>query len=169
MKFNFSLQAVLDQRMAQEERMQRDYNQTMAQISAVRRGMHEIEDDITHWEEQVRSDQANMGFNQRGLFENWIDVQHDELKKMQQQLEQMMKIAEKERQLLIKAMQARTLMEKLREREYKLFREEADKAEGRMFDEFAVRDFAEQRRRKTDQAGRQDAANSAYHTERNSQ
>ncbi len=169
MKFNFSLQAVLDQRLAQEERMQRDYNQTMAQISAVKRGMHEIEDDIAHWESQVRNEQAGMAFNQRGLFENWIDVQHDELKKMQEQLERMMKIAEKERQLLIKAMQARTLMEKLRDREYKLFREEADKAEGRMFDEFAVREFAEQRRRKNDQGGGEDAENSAYQSERNSQ
>lgn len=169
MKFNFSLQAVLDQRLAQEERMQRDYNQTMAQIGAVKRGMHEIEDDIAHWESQVRNDQMNMGFEKRGLFENWIDVQHDELKQMREQLERMAKIAEKERQLLIKAMQARTLMEKLRDREYKLFREEADKAEGRMFDEFAVRDFAEQRRRKNEQAGQQQAENSAYHTERNSQ
>lgn len=168
MKFNFSLQAVLDQRLAQEERMQRDYNQTMAQIGAVKRGMHEIEDDISHWENQVRGDQANMAFDKRGLFENWIDVQHDELGKMREQLERMMKIAEKERQLLIKAMQARTLMEKLRDREYKLFREDADKAEGRMFDEFAVRDFAEQRRRKSDQDKQNNTENSAYHTERNS-
>ncbi|MEN6625620.1 MAG: flagellar export protein FliJ [Candidatus Sumerlaeia bacterium] len=168
MKFNFSLQAVLDQRLAQEERMQRDYNQTMAQISAIKRGIHEIEYDIDRWMEQVQANQAAMGFNKRGLFENWIDVQNDELKKMQEQLERMKKIADKERQLLIKAMQARTLMEKLRDRELRLFHEEADRAEARMFDEFAVREFAEQRKRRESETETHGAENSAYQGERNS-
>ncbi|MCE5228663.1 flagellar export protein FliJ [bacterium] len=164
MKFNFSLQAVLDQRLAQEERMQRDYNQTMAQISAVRHRMKDVEDDIARWQVEVRGEQMRMGFGKRGLYENWIDVQNDELKQLQGQLDRMMQIAEKERQLLIKAMQARTLMEKLREREFKLFREDADRAEARMFDEFAVRDFAEQRKHKKED----EAENSAYLGERNS-
>ncbi len=146
MKFNFTLQAVLEQRLAQEERMQRDYSQTVARIAALRRGLAEIQSDIEHWRGQIRADQTSMGWERRGIYENWIEARQEEAAQLAAQIERMTAIAERERMMLIKAMQARMLIEKLREREHQLFCQERDRVEAREFDEFGVRQFSQQLR-----------------------
>lgn len=164
MAFKFTLQAVLEQRLANEERLQRDYSQTLARIADLKRGVQELERDRARWIDQARERQATLAPERRALYEDWIASRGIEIEGIERQIARMNQIAEQERRRLIRAMQERTMMERLRDREQEEFRREHERAEQRRFDEFGVRGFLEQRQ-KSDEA---QAEKSASPRERNS-
>ena len=151
MGFNFSLQAVLDHRHTQEEQRQREFSEAQAKVQTVMRQQVEIRQDIARRNEQIRSrQQTGLSFAHRELYENWIGAQEAQWHRLEQEREELEKVAETKRQALVKAVQARTVMENLRDQEQAQWLQEEKRAEMRLFNEIAVREFNEQRRREKD-------------------
>lgn len=141
MAFKFSLQPVLQQRLAQEEKRQREYGEAQSKAEAARERRRQVLENIDRWAGEVRRGQATLDFARRDLIERWITAQNERLELMEEEIAMLAAQAEQCRARLVKAMQDRTIMEKLRERERTEWRQEEDRAERRFFDELAVRDF----------------------------
>lgn len=125
-----------------EEKSQREYGEALGRFEAVRRRRQEIDEDIARCAEQVHQGQMRgFGFREREIFERWIEAQRQLARQLQDELQRLAIEVEQRRQLLIKAMQDRTIMERLREREMAAYRQEEARIELRLFDEIAVRDY----------------------------
>lgn len=147
MRFRFSLQPVLEQRMTVEELRQRLFAQAQAAVEEVRREMRAIDQDILARKDQVQQGQlGGMHFAMRRMIEDWIDAQTARRGTLTVKVHELEAKAEQERQQLVKAAQARIALEKLREQELKAWRLEEARAEMKQFDEIAVRNAAMERR-----------------------
>jgi flagellar export protein FliJ len=154
MAFRFSLQPVLDQRLAQEEQAQRQYARALAWLEGLRRRRQEIENEIKSCRQQISLGQRRgMDLARRDLYERWIEHQHDQIRILEKRIEAAAQAAEQERRLLVQATQKRTIMEKLYEREQADWRRDQQRSEIKTFNEFAVRDWAAQKRRRKDRTG----------------
>lgn len=150
MAFKFSLQPVLEQRLAIEDKRQREYGEAQAKVEAARARQRQAQAEIERWIGEVRRQLGVMPFAQREMIERWIADQHDRLELLGEEIKMLGQQAEQCRLKLVKAAQDRTVMEKLRESEIKAWRQEEDRAERRFFDELAVRDFIDQKNREKD-------------------
>lgn len=151
MGFEFTLQAVLDHRLTLEEQAQRHYSEAQARVEAAQAEKKEIEADIRARFEQIREHQRRgAGLAWRQLIEQWIDNQRLAIHQLENRIEDLKKEVEKRRQALIKAMQAREVLEQLREQEFEVYRYEEARMEMKLFDEIAVRNYLEERNREKD-------------------
>lgn len=148
MGFKFSLQTVLEHRQTLEEQAQREYSESLARLEATRRRRTEVEADIARCVSNVRIRQArSVNFAERELYERWIGELEIQVGRLQDEIQKQSVEVEKLRLKLVKAVQDRTVMEKLREKELAAFRIEENRAELKQFDDIAVRDFAKARLR----------------------
>ena len=142
MAFRFTLQAVLDHRRTQEEQVQRAYGQAQSQVEAARRERRQVQQDMAMRMEEVhRRQPGEAGFSWRALYENWIEELRRQARRIEQEIVTLEEHAEQWRAKLVKAMQARMIMEKLREKELRAYRLEQARAERRLFDEIAARNY----------------------------
>lgn len=145
--FRFSLQPVLDQRIAQEELRQREHQEIQAVMDRLRQEQEAIEADIERQGESIREQLGRgMTFQIRGLYESWIDFQKQEVRRVGREMDALRDELEKRRLRLVEAARARTLIEKLRDKEEKAWRIEQDRLERIAFDELGSRQFSERRR-----------------------
>jgi flagellar export protein FliJ len=91
-----------------------------------------------------------MAFARREMIERWIGAQEGRLELIDEEIRMLAQQAEQCRQRLVKAVQDRTIMEKLREQERMGWLLEQERAERRFFDELAVRDFIDQQHQEKD-------------------
>lgn len=150
MPFKFTLQPVLQQRVATEEKRQREYGDAQAKVESARERRRCVVEDISRWGDVVRRTQGAMDYARRELIERWITAQEERIELLDAEIEMLAAQAEQCRLRLVKAVQDRTMMEKLREREHADWRIEEDRAERRFFDEIAVRDFIDQKNQEKD-------------------
>lgn len=150
MGFKFSLQPVLEQRQAQEEKRQREYSEAQAKAEAARERLEQVKRDIARWDAEIRAGLGTMPFARREMIERWIGSQEERLELMDEEIRMLEQAAEQCRLRLVKAVQDRTVMEKLREKEMAAWRMEEARAERGFFDELAVRDFIDQRNQEKD-------------------
>ena len=142
MGFKFTLQAVREHRQTVEEKLQREYSEALGQLEAIRQQQRDVETDISRCIAEVRRKQAcGLNFAEWGIYEHWIDEQHEQVERLLGKAEQMAKEVEVRRLKLVKAVQDRTIMDKLRSSELKAYRKEEGRVELRLFDEIAVRDY----------------------------
>lgn len=150
MAFKFSLQPVLEQRLAQEEKRQREYGEAQSRVEAARQRRRQVEDDIARWTAEIRREMITMPYPRREMIERWISEQLGRLELIDEEIRMLAAQAEQCRQRLVTAVQERTMMEKLQERELAEWRIEEARAERRFFDELAVRDFIDQKNAEKD-------------------
>lgn len=147
MGFRFSLQPVLNHRKLLEERAQRDFSLARQRVEELRNMKQGLEEDVANRGAQIRRAMlAGIGFAERSLWENWIRAQRAEALRLAREIDEAQRLADEKRARLVHAMQQRTVLDRLRERELADWRREQDRAERRDFDEIAVRDYAEQMR-----------------------
>jgi flagellar export protein FliJ len=148
MGFKFSLQAVLNQREANEERCQREYSMALAQLETLRRRRVQIDEEIEHCRDRIaRGQRDGMDWDHRRLIEQWIDHQKEEGLRVDRLCEEANENVERKRRQLTEANQQTRIMEKLREREYGDWRLGERRAEAKAFDEFAMRRHDQRKRR----------------------
>ena len=147
MRFRFTLQPVLEQRLTVEELRQRVFAQAHAAVEAARAEVRLVDEDLSARKDQIRQRQAGgMTLPMRRMYEDWIAAQTARRVQLNGRLQELEAKAEAERVKLVKAVQARIVMEKLREKELKAWRLEEARVELKEFDEIAVRNFANERR-----------------------
>ena len=145
--FRFSLQPVLDQRIAQEELRQREHQEIQAVMDRLRQEQRSIEEDIEQQGASIREQLGRgMTYQIRNLYESWIDYQKQEVRRLGREMDNLRDELEKRRLRLVEAARGRTLIEKLREKEAKAWRVEQDRLERIAFDELGSRRFSERRR-----------------------
>ena len=149
MVFVFSLQSVLEHRLAKEEKAQREYSDALGCLREARRRRREVEQDIERRAEQVRQMQrTGLRFAEREIFERWIQARQTQVQELAREEQRQAEQVEQCRLRLLKAVQDRTIMEKLRDKEWTAYRVEEARADLRRFDEIAVRDYVNAHRRR---------------------
>jgi flagellar FliJ protein len=151
MPFRFSLQAVLDHRRSVEEQRQREFGEALTRLEAARGQRHRIEREIHRRHVQVREGQrGGLDYALRELIERWIDLQRQEAVEVDASIGRLDEEARRRRARLLEAVKARMVLERLRDRELRAFRQEEARAELKVFDEIAVRDYLNEHRREKD-------------------
>jgi flagellar FliJ protein len=161
MPFRFSLQPVLEHRKRIEESRQRECGEALSRLELARSEMKRLKEEIRRRHDQIRSDQRTpqsgaAAFARRALIENWICVQRGEIGATEAIIVHREQEWRQSRDRLIGALKDRKVIEKLRDRESRDYRRNEARSEMKTFDEIAVRDFANERRREK----------AAAHTER---
>ena len=147
MGFQFSLQPVLDHRKVQEEQIQRFYSQYKGQLEAQQKIQSEIQEDLKQRLEQVRTQQREgMDHPKRELYETWIETRRMDIEQLNEQIRKLGQIVEQWRLKLVRAMQARMILEEFHEQELKEYRTQEARAERKMFDEIGVRKYIDTQR-----------------------
>jgi flagellar FliJ protein len=143
MAFKFSLAPVLEQRQATEDRAQREYGTAQQKLLRLRQQKREIDGEVQARKQQVREEQMQaLPYARRELVENWIVALEQHLRQVEQDMYRQIAMVEQLRLKLVKAMQDRTIMEKLRDKEIEEYRQAEERSERRRFDEIAIRNFA---------------------------
>lgn len=145
--FKFSLEPVLEFRQVTEEARQRDLNVALEAIATVEESKTQLEIKI----EKSRADQhesvrRDLGRAHLFLYQQWLDWARSELPRLEERIETLTAEAEKRRVALARAAKDRMILDKLKEKELRDYRYEEDRAEQRMFDEIASREFFNRRR-----------------------
>lgn len=145
--FRFSLQPVLDQRIAKEELRQREYKELQGVMEGLRQEQQTIQSDIAH-QGQLVSDQLRQGisFQIRYLYESWIDYQKREVGRLNKEMDDLRPQLEERRLCLVEAARGRILIEKLQEKELEAYQKEQARVERIAFDEIGTRQFSERQR-----------------------
>lgn len=149
--FRFSLQPVLEHRTTIEEQRQREFAEALTRLEAARERRRQIDGEILRCHARVREGQrSGLDFALRELFERWIGAQQQLTVEADASIRKLDDEAQRRRARLIEAVKARKVIERLRERELKDWKREEDRAELKVFDEIAVRDFVTESRREKD-------------------
>ena len=145
--FKFSLEPVLEHRKAIEEKRSREHGEVLSRINRFKGDVHEYEEQV------LRSHKAISEGIQRGvnpaygaLFGECIVGARAEMERIEAEIKQLEAEAEKRRLALAESAKARMIIEELRDEEQKKFRAEQARAEQRMFDEVAIREFVTRQR-----------------------
>lgn len=148
MAFRFSLQPVLEQRQRIEDERQRELGDIQRRLESSRRRVQEIEEDIRRRHESVRENQRKgVRFALRELEERWIQAQRQAALEEQQVIRGLEEQEVQARARLVEAAKGRMVIEKLRERELAQWKLDEARRELKLFDEIAVRDYVNDRRR----------------------
>jgi len=151
MKFTFSLQAVLDHRLTVEDKLRREYGEALSRLQAVSRRRRQVQNDAVRCVNEIRQRmRAGQPFAEREIYERWIEACREQIEALMKEEEHLAAIVEQHRQRLLKAVQDRTIMEKLCERERAAFLLEEARGELKFFDAVAVRDYVITRRQAKD-------------------
>ena len=147
MPFQFSMEPVLEHRRALEDKAQREYGAAVARLEATRGRKRDIETELESRKQQVRREQQQaLPYIMRELIENWIVSLEQHLREVDLEAKRQAVQTEQMRLRLVKAMQNRTVMEKLRDKEMSDFKVTEERSERRRFDEIAIRNYAMERR-----------------------
>jgi flagellar FliJ protein len=153
MVFEFSLEAVLDHRRTLEDQAQRAFSEVQSSIHAMENQQRVIQQDLTARRAEINlAMQSGQTWQTRELSENWIRVQKHRDMDLAGQIAERRKELEVRRKELVKVMQAREVMEKLREEALEQWMIEQHRAEQKVYDEIAIRDFYMNRRDAADSA-----------------
>lgn len=154
MPFRFSLERVLDHRNAQEERAQRAFGEAMQALEVLRAEKRAIEEEVADRVAEVRArQQAGLVFALRRIYEDWIAAQREKLPDYDRRIAEAAAETERRRLELVAAVQARMVMEELRERELEAYRVQEAREETKQFDEIAARKVIERQIREKRAAG----------------
>lgn len=148
MGFVFTLTPVLEARKAAEEKAQREYGVALEEVEARRREQREYLEEAERRRAEVRAAQMQgQPVLMRELYESWIAQRRESAERLTPTIHKLHAKAEQFRLALVKVMQARLVLEKLREREYREWLNAEERSERRRFDEIAIRNYAEEQRR----------------------
>ena len=151
MGFTFSLIEVLEHRQVREEEAQREYGLAMAALSEARSALDTIQEDVTARSGQIRRAMiAGITLPERELWEGYIQSRISDASQAGEAVLRADQLAQAKRNLLVKAMQQREILEKLREDERRAWERMEASAELKRFDEIAVRAFSERLREQWD-------------------
>jgi flagellar export protein FliJ len=154
--FRFTLQAVLDHRLTQEERRQRDWAEALQRVEAARLQRAAIEADIELRFAEIRRGQRDgLALAMRELIERWIAEQQRNALQAEAEIRKLEDEADRRRLALVEAARARLALESLRDQELRDARLRETRAENKAFDEIAIREFLIQSRQEKD-AGREE-------------
>jgi flagellar export protein FliJ len=141
--FRFSLQPVLEHRQAIEQRRQRELAEALGRLEAARARRRQVEEETHRRLLQVREGQRKgIGFAQRELIEQWIVALRMDAVKIDASIHALEQEERKRRAALVEALKAQTILDRLREQEWRDWRLQETRAELKAFDAIAVRNYA---------------------------
>ena len=140
--FKFSLRDVLDYREAIEKTRQRAYMESMKGVNQMENEKNELHARIERSRRTLHEGiQRGMSHAYRRLYNQCAVWAETGVKQVEARIARAMVEVEKRRQALAEASKARMILEKLSEKEKADYRKAEDRAEQRMFDELAIREF----------------------------
>lgn len=147
MAFQFSLEPVLEYRKVIEEKRQRELSQALDALSKLETEKQSLMGGLDKNRDELRRAlREGQSYANRLLFENWLNWADARLSRLEGELRTRRAEAEKRRRALAEAAKQTMIMDKLKEHERTEWQRSADRAEQRMFDEVALREFAAARR-----------------------
>jgi flagellar protein FliJ len=141
--FRFSLQPVIEHRMAIEQRRQRELAEATAKLETARSRRALIDEDLGRRFFQIREGQLKgLSFARRQLIEQWIVALREDATKLEAMIRALEEDERKRRLALIEAVKGRMILDRLREKERGEWMLQERRAELKAFDEIAVRNYA---------------------------
>ena len=142
MPFRFTLQDVLEYRMRLEEMRQREFAEINRQVEHMRDLISQARALQRNYRaDMVRQAAESRDISFRPVFENYIAALERLVARSLEHLAQLEQELEKARLRLLKASSERQAMEDLRKDEERRYKEQEARAERKIFDEIAIRNY----------------------------
>lgn len=142
MPFRFSLEEVLDYRNRIEETRQRELNEIRRRIDYVEGLLREARERRIHYRQELNevvSRKRSSGLQR--IYLDYLRGLDDLIQRTEAHLEDLRRESDRRRGLLEAAIRERRIMEELRKAELRQYLLEERRAEGRVYDEIAIRKF----------------------------
>ncbi len=137
-KFSFRLQAVLKLKSQLEEKAKGEFAMAMLKLQAERRKLQQIQQEQSGCMEELRQhEETGITVGRLKEFNAYIMLLRDHITEQKIAVNEARENADKHREKLIKAVQEREILEKLRERKYEEFLQSVRKDEQKHLDEVA--------------------------------
>lgn len=141
--FEFKLQSVLNAKKAKEEEMLVEYRNFLQEIKREKQALKEMRKEREMMIDKLRKDQNRpISTDEIAISYTFIEQFGKKIKEKEEQIEAIKSLAEKKRQTLISVMKERKILEKLKEKHFKEFKQQVKLKEKIFFDESAILRFA---------------------------
>ncbi|MCX7816610.1 MAG: flagellar export protein FliJ [Syntrophales bacterium] len=140
--FVFKLQSVLNAKKAKEEKVLMEYHSYLQEIQKAQYTLNEMKEEKKGMIDKLRKLQScPITTDEIAISYKFIRQLSREIREKERQIEEMKALAEKKRKDLLSVMKERKMLEKLKEKHFKEFKQHHETKEKNFFDESAILRF----------------------------
>lgn len=156
MAFHFSLQEVLEYRQRMEDERRREMEEARAQVEHVEDLLSQASERRGHYRDELsRISQAGKSFAHQQLYLDYLRGIDGLIEKTQDHLAKLRKELERRREYLAYAVRQREIMNELKKKEYAAYLQEERRAETKMYDAIALRNYWRDKQAKNSRLSRE--------------